>query len=248
MRLSKHFCYDGLVVVLLLVSPGILLAQSLVTGGITGAVTDPTGSVIVGATVNLKSNSTGEIRTTTTGSSGTYQFTLLKPGSYVVSATRTGFKQTTETIEVLLGQITSANMKLELGTGSTTVEVTSQGALLQTEDANISSNFNAKQIQDIPNPGGDITYVAQTAPGVTMNNSMGGGYGNFSAFGLPATSNLFTVRPVCFHADTTDLSLRSIRECCNGPEDSSDHREAHLLTGLCITSRKGGSSRAPFFS
>ena len=71
--------------------------------------------------------------------------------------------------------------------------VTEQGALLQTEDANISSNFDTNQIQNIPNPGGDITYVAQTAPGVTMNNSTGGGYGNFSAFGLPGTSNLFTV-------------------------------------------------------
>ena len=71
--------------------------------------------------------------------------------------------------------------------------MTEQGALLQTEDANISSNFDTNQIQNIPNPGGDITYVAQTAPGITMNSSTGGGYGNFSAFGLPGTSNLFTV-------------------------------------------------------
>ena len=65
--------------------------------------------------------------------------------------------------------------------------------MLQTEDANISSNFDTNQIQNVPNPGGDITYVAQTAPGITMNSSTGGGYGNFSAFGLPGTSNLFTV-------------------------------------------------------
>ena len=50
-----------------------------------------------------------------------------------------------------------------------------------------------KQIQNIPNPGNDITYIAQTAPGVTMNNSTGGGYGNFEAFGLPGTANLFTI-------------------------------------------------------
>lgn len=177
----------------LLLLPGISLAQSVVTGGISGVVTDPTGAVIVGATVNLKNNATGESFTTTTGSGGGFQFTLLKPGDYVVSASQSGFKQTTESVQVLLGQTVAANLKLEIGSGAVTVEVTGQGALLQTEDANISSNFDTKMIQNVPNPGGDITYVAQSAPGVTMNNSTGGGYGNFSAFGLPGTANLFTV-------------------------------------------------------
>src|ERR1700723_4065582 len=177
----------------LLLLPGVSMAQSIVTGAVSGVVTDPSGSVIVGASVTLKTNETGAIQTTNTGSSGTYQFTLLKPGTYVVSATQSGFKQVTEPVDVLLGQIASANLKLELGSGSVTVEVTGQGAMLQTEDANISSNFDTNSIQNIPNPGGDITYIAQTAPGATMNNSTGGGYGNFSAFGLPGTSNLFTI-------------------------------------------------------
>jgi len=177
----------------LLLLPSVSMAQSIVTGAVSGVVTDPSGSVIVGASVTLKTNETGAIQTTNTGSSGTYQFTLLKPGTYVVSATQSGFKQVTESVDVLLGQTSTANLKLELGSGSVTVEVTGQGAMLQTEDANISSNFDTNSIQNIPNPGGDITYIAQTAPGVTMNNSTGGGYGNFSAFGLPATSNLFTV-------------------------------------------------------
>ena len=59
-------------------------------------------------------------------------------------------------------------MKLEVGATSDTVTVTEQGSLLQTEDANISSNFDTHQIQNIPNPGNDITYVAQTAPGVSI--------------------------------------------------------------------------------
>jgi len=187
----KHFLVAVFAALLLL--PSISLAQSVVTGGVSGIVTDPSGSVIVGATVNLKNNETGESQSTTTGSTGSFQFTLLKPGVYVVSATQSGFKQTTESVDVLLGQIATANLKMELGSGAVTVEVTGQGALLQTEDANISTNFDTSQIQNVPNPGGDITYIAQTAPGITMNNSTGGGYGNFSAFGLPGTSNLFTV-------------------------------------------------------
>src|SRR5271155_4411025 len=180
-------------IALLLFFPALLSAQSVVTGGLTGIVTDPTGSVIVGATVNLQNQSTNATQSTTTGTTGAYQFTLLKPGIYVVSVSQTGFKQATETVEVLLGQTALASVKLEVGTTSETITVTEQGALLQTEDANISSNFDTNQIQNIPNPGGDITYVAQTAPGIIMNSSTGGGYGNFSAFGLPGTSNLFTV-------------------------------------------------------
>ena len=180
-------------ITLLLLLPALASAQSVVTGGLTGIVTDPSGSVIASAAVSLKNQSTGEVLSATTGATGEYQFTLLKPGVYVVSVSQSGFKQATATIEVLLGQVAVANLKLEVGASSETITVTEQGALLQTEDANISSNFDTFQIQNVPNPGGDITYVAQTAPGIVMNSSTGGGYGNFSAFGLPGTSNLFTV-------------------------------------------------------
>src|SRR3984885_5811667 len=177
----------------LLLLPALVSAQSVITGGVTGIVTDPSRSGMAGPAVNLKNQSTSEIQSATAGTTGAYQFTLLKPGIYVVSVSQTGFKQVTETVEVLLGQTALASVKLEVGATSETITVTEQGALLQTEDANISSNFDTNQIQNIPNPGGDITYGAQTAPGITMNNSTGGGYGNFSAFGLPGTSNLFTV-------------------------------------------------------
>ncbi len=94
---------------------------------------------------------------------------------------------------VVLGTTVTVNVPLEVGSASTTVEVSVDQAQLQTENANISTNFETRQIQEIPNPGGDVTYVAQTAPGVAMNSSAGGGFGNFSTFGLPGTSNLFTL-------------------------------------------------------
>src|SRR5580704_11818258 len=193
MGFHKYLRLAVLVIASLLLLPTLVSAQSVITGGLTGIVTDPSGSVIAGATVNLQNQSTSAVQTTTTGAAGAYQFTLLKPGTYVVTISQTGFKQVTETVEVLLGQTAVASFKLEVGTSSETITVTEQGALLQTEDANISSNFDAFQMQNVPNPGGDITYVAQTAPGIIMNSSTGGGYGNFSAFGLPGTSNLFTV-------------------------------------------------------
>jgi Carboxypeptidase regulatory-like domain len=193
LRFEKYLRLAVSFIALLLLLPTLVSAQSVITGGLTGIVTDPSGSVIAGAAVSLRNQSTSEVLSATTGPTGAYQFTLLKPGIYVVSVSLTGFKQVSETVEVLLGQTALANVKLEVGATSETITVTERGALLQTEDANISSNFDTNQIQNIPNPGGDITYVAQTAPGITMNNATGGGYGNFSAFGLPGTSNLFTV-------------------------------------------------------
>jgi hypothetical protein len=176
----------------LLLLPGISMAQSIVTGAISGTVTDPSGAVIVGANLSLKNNSTGESFTANTNTTGGFQFTLLQPGTYTLSVTQSGFKQASESVDVHLGQITTANFKMEMGAGSVTVEVTGQGGLLQTEDANISTNFETRQVENVPNPGGDITNIAQTAPGVTMNTT-GSGFGNFSAFGLPGTANLFTV-------------------------------------------------------
>jgi hypothetical protein len=168
----------------------VSMAQNIVTGGISGTVTDPSGAIMPNAKVSLKSNSTGETQTTNTGSTGSFSFPLLKPGSYSVTISQTGFRSVNETIDVVLGQIVTANLKLVVGNTSETVEVSGQAPLLQTEDANISTTFNTAQIAELPAPGGDITSYAQTAPGVLMNT--GGAYGNFSAFGLPATSNLFT--------------------------------------------------------
>ena len=193
MKLKQLTGLAALFAAFLLLLPFTAMAQSIVTGGLGGTVTDSSGAVIAGATVTLKNADTGIVLTTTTSASGTYQFTLLKPGTYGVTVSHEGFKQVSQPAEVLLGQLAVANVQLQVGATAETVTVTEQGALLQTEDANISSNFDTQQIQNIPNPGNDITYIAQTAPGVTMNNSTGGGFGNFSAFGLPGTSNLFTI-------------------------------------------------------
>jgi hypothetical protein len=191
----KHYSRIAalLAVITLLLVPGMARAQSIVTGAVGGTVVDASGAIIAGATVNLTANDTGAVLSSTTGTTGTYQFTLLKPGTYALTVSRQGFKQVSQTVNVLLGQTVLANVSLEVGAATETVTVTEQGALLQTEDANITSNFDTNQIQNIPNPGGDITYVAQTAPGVTMNNGSGGGFGNFVAFGLPGTANLFTI-------------------------------------------------------
>ena len=170
-----------------------MLAQTTTSGDITGTVTDPSGAVVPGATITCQSVEYGTTDTTKTSSTGAYRLSSLKPGNYRLSVTQTGFRRIVESAVVAIGQVTTANLQLQIGQSSETVEVSGAAPLIQTENANISTSFTPKQIDLLPNGGNDLSAVAQTAPGVLMNTSSGGGYGNFNAFGLPATANLFTV-------------------------------------------------------
>lgn len=173
-------------------------AQSMLTGDISGTVMDPSGAAVPGATVTATSQETGAQYTATSGAGGAYRFSLLKPGEYTVHVSAPGFSAANTSVTVAIGQIATQDIRLKLGATSQTVEVTAAPQLLQTDTAQLSTTVNMQQIQNIPNPGSDITYEAQAKPGVVMNtgaNSSSGtlGYGNFSAFGLPGTSNNFTV-------------------------------------------------------
>jgi hypothetical protein len=180
-----------LILLIALATAPSLLAQSLVSGDLTGAVTDPSGAVVPNAKVSLKSAATGETRTTVTSAVGAYRFSLLPPGSYTVTVSADGFNNTSDMVTVNVGQATIADVKMMVGANTQTIEVNSASPLVQADNADLSTNFNQTMIDNTPNGGNDITAIAQSAPGVTMNT--GQGFGNFSSYGLPSTSNLFMV-------------------------------------------------------
>lgn len=192
--MTKNLLLGSVVAVLLcLFLACVASAQTIVTGGFSGTITDPAGAIVPEATLTITSSTTGDNFTTTSSATGGYAFSLLKPGEYTLVIKKDGFKTITRKVTVLLGQNATINIAMELGASTTTIEVTSEGALLQTENANIATTFDTRTVQSIPNPGNDLSYIAQTAPGVSMNTSNNPGYGNFSAFGLPGTANLFTI-------------------------------------------------------
>ena len=180
-----------LVVLMAAVSVG---AQTSTTGDIAGVVTDPTAAVVSGAPITLKNIDTGSLTSTTTNTQGLYNFSLLQPGNYSVSANVIGFQKVVTTVTVKLGISTTVNLQLSLSSQIESVEVTDQVTSIQTEDANLQTNFNAQQIALLPNPGNDLSAVALTAPGVVMNTTGGSvfGGGNYEFFGLPSNSNVFT--------------------------------------------------------
>jgi hypothetical protein len=167
-------------------------AQTVISGDIAGTITDPTGAALPGAKVVVKSVQTGAVQTFTTGAAGDFRVPLLKPGTYTVTVHASGFQPTQTTATVAVGQITNVNLKLPVASGTQTVQVeASTVPLLQTQNSDLSTTLTEEQVQNMPNPGGDITYPVNITQGVVMNTQ--GGYGNSSAFGLPATSNNFTI-------------------------------------------------------
>ena len=166
-------------------------AQSITTGDITGVVTDPSGAVVPNANVTLKNRDTGATQTRTTNAQGVYRFQFLSPGNYMVSSSAPGFQNVSQNATVSVGQATQVNLQAAVASSSQTVEVTAEGGVVQTEPGNIATTFAPQQIENMPNPGNDLSYIVQTAPGAVMNTEAG--YGNSAIFGLPATSNLFTV-------------------------------------------------------
>jgi Carboxypeptidase regulatory-like domain len=172
--------------------PTTLYAQSVTSGDIAGAVTDATGAVVPNAKIVVTNSDTGFTQTLTSGSDGSYHAPLLKPGVYKLTVTANGFETSSNILTVAVGQIAPGDIHLLVGSNNVTVEVSSDTvSLLHTENADISTSISQAQVQSLPNPGNDLTFVAQVSPGAVINTS--GGDGNFSVFGLPATSNTFTL-------------------------------------------------------
>ena len=167
-----------------------MFGQSLTTGSINGTVLDPSHAVVAGAPVSLKGLDTGSSASTTSNANGGYSFNLLKPGRYEISVKQSGFAEVALTVEVEVGQNSRADVNLSVAKGTETVEVSGQAPLINTEPSQ-NTAFTQEEVAQLPSAGGDITNIADTAPGVVVNGT--GGYGNFTANGMPATSNLFTV-------------------------------------------------------
>lgn len=140
-----------------------------VTATIVGTVTDPTGAVIAGARVSITNRGTGITQTGTTNSSGNYEFTFLQPGSYNVKVAAHGFKQQQRLdVEVPVNTTTRVDLGLQLGSSSSTVTVTTQAPLLQTDRPDVSAQLGTKQVQELP-LGSEQNFqeLEMLVPGVT---------------------------------------------------------------------------------
>jgi outer membrane receptor for ferrienterochelin and colicin len=105
---------------------------------------------------------------------------------------RDGFRDEGRTVNVLLGPAVTVNVTLVIAKGNTTVEVTDDAPLIHAENGDVSTTMGQRQISELPNPGNDLTYIAQTAPGAIMQTDFPASP-NFSILGMSGTSYLYTI-------------------------------------------------------
>src|SRR5262249_36485849 len=149
------------------------LAQTTTSGDITGTVTDPTGAVVPNAAVTISNDATGRVVNVTTSNSGFYRAANLPPGPYTIAIGLQGFATSKKHAEVRVGTVSSVNLSLSPQSTQTTIEVTAEAPMIETEHGNIQSTHDTREIELVPNGGGDQSYIAQTSPGVNINTSTG---------------------------------------------------------------------------
>jgi uncharacterized surface anchored protein len=102
----------------------LLLWAQAETGQITGTVTDPSGAAVPNASIKVVNAANGAERNGTTNASGVYSVTNLEPGDYDITATAAGFSGIKQRFTLTVGQKLGRNLKLAVGSTTTTVEVT----------------------------------------------------------------------------------------------------------------------------
>jgi len=194
----------------LLAGRGFLTAQNVVlTGAVTGRVTDRSGALLPEASVTVRNLGTGVEQSIHTNRAGLYQFPSLMPGNYSLTATLKGFREIEALVRVLVGNTTVQDFKLQVGAGVETVRVTGTAPLLRPAESSASTILDRSLIEDLPLNGRKYTNLMTLTPNTSYDGDTGlvsiagqqggedSGYANgngssaFTVDGTNATNNYF---------------------------------------------------------
>jgi Carboxypeptidase regulatory-like domain len=160
-------------------------------GSIAGLVRDSSGGLIQGVKLTLTSSATNAHLTTTTNTSGEFQFPQLAPASYSLVAESTGFKRATvASVLVQVDQVTHVDLTLEVGSVSDSVQVEAAAPLLENDKSTISSVIDTRTIANMPMNARQYLDLALLTPGAVPSQpgQQGGG---FNVAGARSQSNNF---------------------------------------------------------
>ena len=198
-----------------LVSLGKLAAAQTVNGAFHGTVSDISGAVLPGATVEVKNTGTNLVRQATTTDVGFYTITQLPPGHYNITVLKQGFEGARQSdVELLVNQEAELNFSLRVGAVTTEVNVTAAPPALQTASATLGQVIGAQQVVDLPLNGRQFTQMVLLTPGASPKESgqqsaftipIGGGGLSPSVNGNRGQENNFTLDGVLNNAIFTDI-------------------------------------------
>ncbi len=147
------------------------------TSSIGGTVTDPQHKPVPAAKVTLINAATNAKRSTQSTGTGAYLFDLITPGDYRVEVEAKGFSKTVlDNVRALIGKQTESNVELSLGAMSQVVEVSisTQDALINTQDASLGNVFDSNQISQLPLEGRNLSDLLSLQPGATQEGYVTG--------------------------------------------------------------------------
>jgi Carboxypeptidase regulatory-like domain/TonB dependent receptor-like, beta-barrel/TonB-dependent Receptor Plug Domain len=187
----------------LLALPAVARAQA--TGTLSGVVTDPTGAVLPGATVEAKNQGTGQLRTATTSTAGFYTVPLLPPGDYELKASLAGFTTVTRSrVRVTVAETARVDLALQTGARSESITIVEQAPLVETANGTLGIVIDQKKVVDLPLNGRNFAQLGTLIPGVVAppaalgglnGDASPGGFGNvtgsFNVNGMRNQSNNF---------------------------------------------------------
>lgn len=190
------------------------------TGTVTGVVTDPTGAVVAHAGVSVVNKATNlQLRLTTTAA-GAYTASGLLPGVYEVRIEAQGFRMAVLELKVEVGRVTTADVRLQIGSASEAVTVRADEVRVNTTQSALEGVITEKLIRDLPLNGRNFLDLGQLEPGMQLNAAEWQsriGFVRLATAGQSGVTTRVTVDGVDvsdenFGSVTAGLSLEAIKE------------------------------------
>ena len=149
-------------------------AQLASQTALVGTVTDSSGGVLPGATVVAVNQGTNETYEATTNTQGQYNLQFVRPGTYTVTVTMSGFQTFRATgVAVTTNQVVRTNAVLQVGGLNEEVLVEARAAVLATDNSTVSDRLNEQQITELPSRGRNVWQMAEITPGVQRGTRTG---------------------------------------------------------------------------
>ena len=161
-------------VILLACMAGAAFGQTTGSGTITGTITDPNHAAVPAASVTIHNTDTGIDRAVTTNEAGLYSVPFLQPGSYEVTATKTGFAKIVHTnVPLQVGQVLTLDLSLTIQTTSEAVTVSGTVSVVDTEKTEMSQVVSQTQKDNLPLAGRRWESFALLTPNITTDGGTG---------------------------------------------------------------------------